>query len=118
MESIGRDADEPGPAFHASQARSYIIEKYATIDCLEEVAQAIGVSHDRLRHVFRSRYGVGLLKFLQQIRLERAAYLLTHSTLPLKNICGLCGFANERYLCSAFKQWAGQTPGDFRAKRR
>jgi len=117
LDSADKNADEPAPALHASQAHSFIIEKYAVIDCLDEVAQAIGVSHDRLRHVFRARYGVGLLKFLQQTRLERAADLLIHSTLPLKNICGMCGFANERYLCSAFKQWSGYTPGDFRAKR-
>lgn len=116
IKSAGQEMEDKHPAARAGLAHTFIMEKYATIACLEDVAKAIGISHDRLRHVFRERYGIGLHRFLQQTRLERAATLLTHSSLPLKIICSMCGFANERYLCSAFKQWSGNTPGDFRAK--
>ena len=117
LNSMGQEPENTGPTLHASQAHAFIMERYAAIGCLDDVAKAIGISQDRLRHIFKERYGMGLHKFLHQKRLERAADLLSHSSLPLKTICGMCGFASERYLCTAFKQWSGATPGDYRAKR-
>jgi AraC-like DNA-binding protein len=116
-----RSGDKSGertrtPPWHAAHAHALIRERYSAIQGLDEVAREIGLSHDRLRHVFRTQYGVGLQQFLQQTRIERAAELLIHSRLPLKTICGMCGFANERYLCFAFKRWTGTTPGVFRSR--
>lgn len=95
-------------------AEEFIRENYSKIRSLGEVASHIGLSHDRLRHLFQERRGITLVGFLTHVRIERAKSLLAHSILPLKQIASLCGFQDEFYFSAVFRKNAGCPPGGFR----
>ncbi len=68
--------------------------------------------------LFRQQHRVAPRGFLRQVRLERAADLLSASELTLKEIAAQCGFVDAAHLCKAFKQVRRVTPSRFRATMR
>lgn len=96
------------------QAEEYMREHFATIQSMEEVAQATSLSYDRLRHLFGEHRSTSMIAFLNHIKIERAKSLLVHSTLPLKQVATLCGFRDEYYFSGVFRRVVGQAPGSFR----
>lgn len=55
---------------------------------------------------------------LDQLRRELAEHYLGHSELPIQDIACYLGFGETRSFHRSFKQWTGQTPGDYRERRR
>lgn len=104
----------PGEHAAVRRAEEYIRGHFATIDSMQEVSDSAGISHDRLRHLFREQRGTSLVTFLTHVKLERAKSLLVHSNLPLKQIATLCGFRDEYYFSSVFRRHTGLPPGGFR----
>ncbi len=111
----GGDVPEPGYAF-AAAARKIISSEIGSPLSVNEIAARIGISGEYLRHVFKKQFGTGIKEFSLERRLDRAKELLLHSPMRLKEIAELCGFANERSFCTAFKSRTGTTPGDFKRR--
>ena len=103
---------------YAEQALALVQEQYRTLGLLADVAGQMGISTDHLRHVFKQRYGFGLMQMLIRTRIEAAKSLLEHSNLTLAAIADQCGFANERYLCTSFRRLTGLSPGRYRTRQR
>ncbi len=112
-----RDHDEaPAAEQHVLRAEQFIRERFAEIRSLDEVAAHLGVTHDHLRHVFKTLRGISLIRHLNEVRIERAETLLHHSRLPLKQIATLCGFKDEYYFSAVFRQFTQSSPGDYRRR--
>ncbi|MBA3685072.1 MAG: helix-turn-helix transcriptional regulator [Planctomycetes bacterium] len=101
---------------HAAQARDYIRDHYQDIDSLDAVADHLGISQDYLRHLFKARYGTSMVRWLNEVRVERARDLLVHSALPHKAIAQMCGFRDEHYFSTVFRAIEGRPPGAFRRR--
>lgn len=97
-------------------AERYIREKFAVIRALGEVAAAVGIGYDHLRHLYKAQRGRSLVKYLNAVRLERAKTLLTHSRLPLKQVAMMCGFRDEYYFSAVFRRHVRVPPGRYRAR--
>ncbi|OGV72365.1 MAG: hypothetical protein A3K19_23450 [Lentisphaerae bacterium RIFOXYB12_FULL_65_16] len=106
---------EATPERYVAAARDYIRVHFRDIHDVPEVATAVGIGYDHLRHCFRKAYGMSVKQWHTQVRIERAQDLLLHSNLPLKAIADLCGFENARYFSTCFRRVTGQTPGGCRA---
>jgi len=107
--------DRDGTQDHVLKAEHYIRDHFATIKALPEVAEAIGISYDHLRHVFKAERKRSLVRYLNEVRMERAKTLLIHSRLPLKQVAAMCGFADEYYFSASFHRSAQMPPGRYRA---
>ncbi|HYF50112.1 MAG TPA: AraC family transcriptional regulator, partial [Planctomycetota bacterium] len=112
-----RSSAAPADAY-ADRAREIIHENFRTIGRIETVAEQIDVSYDYLRHVYKRRFGVNIKRDLMQARIDEARKLLAHSPLPQKAIAELCGFANERYFSTSFRNLVGMTPGEYRRSKK
>lgn len=99
---------------HAEAAREWLRANFREPHCLADVAAALGVGVDHLRHCFRRETGTGMARYVAGLRIAHAKDLLAHSRLPLRRIAVLCGYANERYLCRVFRRIAGAPPSRFR----
>lgn len=99
-----------------AQAEEYLRERFATVASLREVAEAVGLSADYLRHEFRRQRGCSLIDYVTTLRVDRARTLLVHSRLPLKQIATLCGFRDEYYFSRVFQRRTRTTPARYRAK--
>ena len=99
---------------HVEKAEQFIREHLVEIKSLDDVAEAVGISHDHLRHVFRQQRGKSLIRHLNEARIERAKSLLAHSRLPMKQIASLCGFGDEYYFSSTFRKFTRAAPSHYR----
>jgi AraC-like DNA-binding protein len=106
-----------GARRYASQAEYYIGEHFAEIVSLRQVADEVGIGYDHLRHVFKKTTGKGMSRHLNEVRIERAKALLLNSKLPLKQIATMCGFQDEYYFSTVFRQHANIPPGRYRDTR-
>jgi AraC-like DNA-binding protein len=93
-----------------AQAQRYLRQHYRTVTSVAEVAAAVGIGPDCLRHRFRRETGSGMLSFLTAVRIERARDLLEHSALPVGAIAALCGYSSHRHLGSMFRRAHGRSP--------
>jgi len=102
----------------AGRAYDLIQRTRGAIDRVEHIAKRLGIGPDHLRHVFRRRHGIGVKRCLTETRIARARALLTFGDARLAAVAERCGFANERHLCTVFREETGETPGAFRTRMR
>uniref|UniRef100_UPI003D7FE18B helix-turn-helix domain-containing protein n=1 Tax=Pedobacter sp. TaxID=1411316 RepID=UPI003D7FE18B len=57
---------------------------------------------------------IGVNDYINKLRLERAAYLLTHTDKSIMEIADSLGFNNQRYFSTVFKQFYQTTPTAYR----
>ena len=100
------------------QAESYIREHLAEIKQLGEIAEAVGLSPDRLRHLFKAMRGESLIQYVNKLRIEHAKSLLAYSLAPLKQIAGLCGYKDEYYFSTVFRKFTRTSPSHYRQSHR
>ncbi len=78
---------------------------------LHAILTAGGYAEDYIRMLFKKRYGIPPLKFLAQIRIENACFLLdTYRDLPLAEIAERCGYDDYVYFSKTFKAHTGKSP--------
>jgi transcriptional regulator GlxA family with amidase domain len=78
------------------------------------LARRLGVSDDRLERAFRAELGAAPITYYRQLRLRRAADLLSHSSLPIREVALACGFASMSSFARAFRAEHATTPGNYR----
>jgi len=78
------------------------------------LAEWAGVHPVYLARAFRRHFGVCMSKYVQQLRVRRAAQLLQDRQLTSAQIAQTAGFADQAHLCRVFKNEFGLTPGRYR----
>ncbi len=84
---------------------------------LDLLAQHIGYSPYHFARLFRLALGVSPHQVVLRERLERAQRLLAETALPLAQVAGGCGFANQSYFTRVFRRALGVTPRAYRQER-
>jgi AraC family transcriptional regulator len=79
-----------------------------------DVAGAVRVHPVYLARTFRKHFGCTPGAFARFRRLERAAALLSETTLPLADVALRCGFADQSHLTHCFARTFGLPPGSYR----
>ncbi len=95
--------------------KQYIDTYYAQPLSLTELAERFHYNRDYVSREFKNRYGIGLVHYINEVRLERARILLEQD-LPVKEVCTKVGFYDDSYFIRIFKQKFGQSPGRYGAK--
>ena len=85
---------------------------------LAELAQSVNLSAWRLCHVFKSNVGVPPIRYLRQLRMERAKQLLESSFLSVKEIGFQVGLSDESHFVRDFKSTYGYSPALYRSQFR
>jgi YesN/AraC family two-component response regulator len=102
---------------HASalrKAERYIWENYTRKISLQEIAAASGLSAPYFSTIFKEEMGENLSTYLNRLRVEKAATMLTESDLSLNEIAGACGFEDQSWFSKIFKNFIGMSPGKYR----
>jgi transcriptional regulator GlxA family with amidase domain len=82
------------------------------------LAARVNLSRSRLTHLFRAEIGVAPGAYLRSARLARAAELLAHSTLSIKEIMATVGVNDPSHFARDFRRAHGVSPRWFRAHAR
>ena len=74
----------------------------------------IGISRASLYNKLKAIAGMGANDYINKIRIERAMKLIKETNLNFTEISEKVGFASPRYFSTAFKQYTGKTPTQFK----
>lgn len=85
---------------------------------IEEMAQACGVTRHHFGRVFRRENGIPPGRYLERVRMRRAAQLLLGGGLPVPVIAEECGYRDSGYFNKVFRRTYGVTSGEFRRRGR
>jgi len=83
---------------------------------LNEFAQSVNLSVWRLCHIFKSDVGMPPIRYLRQLRMERAKSLLESSFLSVKEIAFQVGLNDESHFVRDFKSTYGFSPALYRSQ--
>lgn len=85
---------------------------------LAEFAQSVNLSVWRLCHIFKSDVGMPPIRYLRQLRMERAKGLLESSFLSVKEIAYQVGLNDDSHFVRDFKSTYGYSPALYRSQFR
>jgi transcriptional regulator GlxA family with amidase domain len=83
-----------------------------------ELATRAGFSTAHFIRAFRAAFGVTPHRYLRDRRLERARELLATSALPITDVCDRVGFQSLGTFSYLFRKSTGESPSEYRARRR
>lgn len=96
-------------------ATEYMQTHYEEKITLQTLGEAVGYSPNRFQKIFTETTGVSPQKYLENVRIGRAKYLLAEGE---KNFCEIayeCGFSSQAHFSAIFKKHAFLTPKEFRS---
>lgn len=96
----------------------YINDNFCDNITLDTIAQATDLSRYYISHLFKELMNTTFVNYLNELRLNRAAMLLTTTDTPIIEIAGLSGFNNISNFNRAFKMYYDTTPSKYRKSER
>lgn len=101
----------------ALRLRAIFVKNPRGLPRLDEAAALLGSSARSLRRHLHDE-GTSYQKLVDEFRTELACEYLRSGRIMPKEIAYLLGFVDQSAFRRAFKQWTGQTPGQWRAANR
>ena len=99
------------------------VEKIITSDLRQhypawELAAQFSVSETSLKNYFRGVFGQNISIYLREVRMKKAADLLTSTRLSVAEIAELVGYMNQSKFASVFKKQFGLSPLEYRRSKK
>ncbi len=85
---------------------------------LTELAARLGISGSQLTRRFRAVHQVTPVRYVTQLRIDRARRLLVGTDRTVASVAATCGYASAYYFARAFRRETGQTPSEYRRSGR
>jgi AraC-like DNA-binding protein len=101
-------------ALSLRRAERFIRENYTRKVSLQEIAAAAGLSAPYFSTIFKEEMGENLSGYLNRLRVDKAAGMLTETNLALSEIASFCGFEDQSWFSKIFKNYTGMSPGKYR----
>jgi AraC-like DNA-binding protein len=98
------------------KVHTYILENYREKIRIGEVASIIGMNESAFSHYFKKRTLKSYTDFINELRLNYAANLLSNTRKNVAEIAFESGFNNLSNFNRIFKKWKGRTPNQWRRK--
>ena len=109
------DVETQGKKYRAlRRITEYINENFCEAISLDTVAHTTGLSRYYVSHLFKELMNTTFVNYVNELRLTRAAMLLTTTDTPVIEIAGLSGFNNISNFNRAFKMYYDTTPSKYR----
>ncbi len=109
-----QDVDERRLSKGVSAAVDYVRKHYSEAISLEMVSQEVHLNPEYLSRIFKEEVGCTYSAFVSEIRLKKAAYLLSHTTERVQKIGEAVGYPNVSYFSTTFKKRYGVNPYEYR----
>ncbi|MGN6711042.1 helix-turn-helix transcriptional regulator [Anaerocolumna jejuensis] len=99
---------------YCEQAKKYLDENYMRDMNITDVADHLDISYSYLSKIFRTRTGITLTDYLNNVRINKSKEYLTNTFLTLGEISEKVGYNNVQSYQRFFKKYINITPGEFR----
>ncbi len=93
---------------------SYIHNNYAEKITNAKIGALFGYNPNYVSDLIKSATASPLHRYIESVRVERAAELLNTSELPVGRIADLCGFSDIYHFSKTFRARMGETPTAYR----
>lgn len=93
---------------------AWMRERYGSAISLEQLADIEKLSKSHYCKSFHRALGISPIDYLNRVRVEESARLLTGSTLTIAQIAAVSGFETASYFGKVFKRYVGMPPHQFR----
>jgi AraC-like DNA-binding protein len=100
-------------AAEADRAARWLQAQAAGAVSIARMAQELGYHRTHLTKLFHAEMGMSPIRYLQQLRMERAKTLLLEP-LRVEEVALSVGYADPLYFSKSFKKWVGCTPTEYR----
>jgi DNA-binding response OmpR family regulator len=84
---------------------------------LVALAHQVGTNERKLNEIFRTRVGLSVFEYFQELRMDRARRSLEATQVQVQQIAKAAGYPNAGDFTRAFKRRFGLSPRQFRACR-
>jgi len=105
--------DRPSYSAAVARAMDYIQNNYGGQVSLEQAADIVGLSPNRLSKLFVAETGHGFSDCLIEYRIEKAKSMLRVPGASIKRVSLECGYPDSNYFSRLFKKMTGRTPSTF-----
>jgi AraC family transcriptional regulator of arabinose operon len=78
------------------------------------LAKHCHMSISRIEHLFAMHMGIPPRRYLEQLRMQRAHYLLEQTQFTIRQVAAAVGYEDPAYFAKRFSQAIGQTPSQLR----
>lgn len=96
------------------RALSAMVDRPEAPHSLESLAGLAGMSRSSFANHFTQAFGRGPIDMLKELRLRRAARLLSQGSTPVKELAHSVGYESRSYFTRAFKAFFGLSPLAYR----
>ncbi len=80
------------------------------------ICMELGVSRALLYNKMKAITGAGAKEYITKIRIEKAKSLIETTSLSIADISEMTGFSAQSYFSTAFKNYTGMTPSQYKQK--
>jgi transcriptional regulator GlxA family with amidase domain len=96
------------------EASNFMMEHLSETQSVADIASHCNLSESRLSHLFQQHVGMGVQKYRNTLRLQRAKRLLATSSSQVGEIASQVGFENPAEFSRFFSRNIGCSPRQFR----
>ena len=97
-----------------ARLRAFVMEDLANPPTVADMARHLDVSTRTLRRHFAEQLRTSPVRWLRDIRLDRARQLLRQTNLQIEEIAAAVGYDDPSYFARQCRRWLGATPSGMR----
>ncbi len=101
-----------------AEVAEYLRNHYKETFTIREVAERFYVHPVYLGQSFTRKFGLGILEYVHELRIEDAKRQLGHTDAPLSTIAEAVGYNGYQHFLKHFEKRAGMKPTDYRTQAR
>lgn len=117
--SVRRELREARPQdFYIQEAVSYMERNYQRELTVSEIAAMCQLNRSYFSKLFKEKKGCSPQEYLIRLRLSKAAELMKHSSMSIRDISVSCGYPNQLNFSRAFKQCYSISPREWRKQNK
>lgn len=124
MNYYAEEVDRLNKKFHSKAyllrqvigAKQYMDKHYAEAISIDDLAHEASLSKFHFQRLFKEKYGLTPIRYLQFLRIDRAKKLLRKG-IAVTVVCEEVGFGSVPTFSKLFKTITGQLPSSYLAKK-
>jgi AraC-like DNA-binding protein len=110
----GSDTRAPIAPYRLRRAKQYLTDNLSSEIRLEDVAAAAGLSPYHFCRQFKQATGVSPLRYVLEMRIERARRLIVDTDNSIVDVSLSLGFSSQSHFTVIFRKLTGLTPRRYR----
>ena len=93
-----------------------ILQSIDTDITINSVSRQLFITRTYLSQIFKDKTGINLVKYLTDVKIERAKFLVANGNLKNNEISEILGYKDDEYFKKLFKKATGMTISEYKNK--